>query len=168
MLFEADRTMQKPVKREAACFEVAKFVNAPDSHEARPRSVRGFCETFRAWQTYDSPIESAEPPKCEVSATRTLQDSKRSQEIVFTRNATEAINLVARTWGAANIALPGVCLVGTKPRGLFASRFGFPLFGFHRGGDGVWRSILRRFISAIASRFQVPGRNLASHPSAVF
>ena len=26
------------------------------------------------------------------------------EEIIFTRNATEAINLVARTWGAANIA----------------------------------------------------------------
>ncbi|CAE7885433.1 csd [Symbiodinium necroappetens] len=42
---------------ETARQKVAKFVNAPDSHE-----------------------------------------------IVFTRNATEAINLVARTWGAANIA----------------------------------------------------------------
>ena len=33
--------------------------------------------------------------------------TQRAQEIVFTRNATEAINLVARTWGAANIELPG-------------------------------------------------------------
>ena len=30
-----------------------------------------------------------------------------AKEIIFTRNATEAINLVARTWGAANISLLG-------------------------------------------------------------
>lgn len=32
---------------------------------------------------------------------------RAAKEIIFTRNATEAINLVARTWGAANISLLG-------------------------------------------------------------
>ncbi len=39
-------------------------------------------------------------------------NSNRTEEIVFTRNATEAINLVAYTWGRANIG-PGDKIVLT-------------------------------------------------------
>lgn len=52
---------------------------------------------------YDAPLFS--------SFRRDLFKNAGFEEIIFTRNATEAINLVARTWGAANIACLVACIV---------------------------------------------------------
>ena len=54
------------------------------------------------------------------STTAAFVGAASSREIVFTRNASEAINLVARTWGDANLKqgdeiLLTVCLLYTSP-----------------------------------------------------
>ena len=44
---------------------------------------------------------------------RTLVNAGSSSEVVFTRNATEAINLVARAWGEANVSAGDEVLITT-------------------------------------------------------
>jgi len=44
-------------------------------------------------------------------------NASSSKEVIFTRNATEAINLVAQSWGRANVG-PGDEILLTEPGGL--------------------------------------------------
>lgn len=68
----------------------------------------------------------------------------RREEIVFVRGATEAINLVANTWGAANLDRDSVVLVGELehhanlvPWQILASRIGFEVVKIPALDDGT-------------------------------
>lgn len=80
----------------------------------------------------------------------------RREEIVFVRGATEAINLVANTWGAANLKPDSVVLVGELehhanlvPWQILASRIGFSIERIPALDDGTLdQDAYRRLLEA--------------------
>jgi cysteine desulfurase / selenocysteine lyase len=76
----------------------------------KPRSVieamTRFMETSYApvnRSSYELAIESNDAYDAARDAAAAFINAPRSHEVVFTKNATEALNLVARSWGGANL-----------------------------------------------------------------
>ena len=94
-------------------FRVSHIVGAVREGSGRSLMVR--------WEGYSYLGDTREPeehvrPRSKVQK---FVGAARREEIVFTRGASEAINLVANTWGAAHLG-PGdeVILRGAKEAGL--------------------------------------------------
>jgi cysteine desulfurase/selenocysteine lyase len=84
----------------------------------KPRAVidamSRFMETSYApinRSAYRLAAEATDAFEAARSATRAFVNAPRSSEIVFTKNATEALNLVVRSWGTANLGAGDVVVL---------------------------------------------------------
>jgi len=105
-------------------------------------------------------------------------NAARREEIVFVRGATEAVNLVANTWGAANLKPDSVVLVGELehhanlvPWQILSSRIGFRIEKIPALDDGTldqdaYRALLAEHRPALVAVQHVSNALGTVHPAA--
>lgn len=108
----------------------------------------------------------------------TLLNASRREEIVFVRGATEAINLVANSWGATNLRPDSVVLVGELehhanivPWQILSSRIGFRIEKIPALDDGTidqeaYRTLLETLHPALVAVQHVSNALGTVHPIA--
>lgn len=107
----------------------------------------------------------------------TYLNAARREEIVFVRGATEGVNLVANTWGAANLKPDSVVLVGELehhanlvPWQILSSRIGFRIEKIPALDDGTldqdaYRSLLAAHRPALVAVQHVSNALGTVHPA---
>jgi len=93
--------------------------------------------------SYEIAVKATEALECARATVARFINAPATKEVVFTKNATEAMNLLARSWGGANLG-PGDAVVITEmehhanivPWHIMAAEKGFELRWIPVGPDG--------------------------------